>query len=161
MVVEAVEGDRVEETVGLRGVEVEKQAGTGAAPAQRRRAFERRKARRADSRVAMETLASERRAGGQVDHAVGLLAELGGDAAGDDLDPLGDRRVERVGEGDADLVADRLAVDHQELLRMAALEVIAAVLVLREAGRRRDDRLERARGERCRLLPDEPCAAGP
>ena len=32
----------------------------------------------------------------------------------------------------------------EELLRMAALEVVSAVLVLREAGRRRHDRLERA-----------------
>ncbi len=86
--------------------------------------------------------------GGEVDDAVRLLAELGGDAAGDDLDPLGDAGVERIREGDPHLVADRLAVDHQELLRVAALEVVAAVLVLAEAGRGEDDRLEGARGDR-------------
>ena len=92
--------------------------------------------------------------GGQMDHGARLLAVLRGDVAVDELDGLGDAGIDRVRERHARLVGDGLAVEHVLALAVEALEMEAAVLILREPGRGGEQLLDGAGGDGGRRARD-------
>ena len=143
IVIEIVEVDRVGEIVGTgcaQGGERPKVFGPGAdgGPA----------LVGGELRITAVDLSLERRAERglrrHVDDGPDLLAVLGGNVPIDDLQGLGDARVERVRERHAGLVGDRLTVDDELRLAVGALEMKPAVLVLGEPGRGGQDLLHGA-----------------
>jgi hypothetical protein len=152
-VVQVVEVHRVQEAVRARGVQRAESGVVPRATAQGQACFVGGGAGRAAVDVAVKRRA-ETGLRDQVHDRTDLLAVLGGNAAEDDLHGLRNARIDGVRERHAGLVGYGLAVDHELALAVGALEVVTAVLVLREARRRGDELLHGSRRHRSRRPSD-------
>ena len=153
-IVEIAEVHRIEKAIGFRGADRTEIAERLRSAADRYAAFEGGEFRGADIGIGLRRAGAEAGLRGQIDHRADFFAEFRRHVAVDDLDALGDAGIDRIRERHAGLIGDRLPVDDVLALAVRALKVETAVLIFREAGRRRDDLLHRSRRDRGRRLRD-------